>query len=214
VITHFGEGTTFVGINLMACANGIDEKQRLITLDFLKDRKCKTVLDFGGGLGSTALLYLCGGISEVWLGDISDKLLNFANWRAKKRGYHLFAVNLTKEPLPVSKFDCVTAFQCFEYIEKPIETIDQIIASIKPEGFFSVFTNYNKNDSKKPWNIRVFPDFLFNLRFKYGLKKVYWMDYPNQIHAIFQKTTPAWYNFVFYFVDSIKRSNYYKKSLK
>src|SRR3989344_3332014 len=44
----------------------------------------KTYLDFGAGIGSSGLLFDHYGLSTT-LADISDAMLNYSNWRFKKR---------------------------------------------------------------------------------------------------------------------------------
>lgn len=201
VIKHYGEDILFIQINLQACYNALLAPHRIFMLQKALETGTENYLDYGGAIGNTAILFSESGIRNVYLADISDKLLDFAQWRFLKRGRLLKTVNLCSEKIPENHFDFITSFATFEYIEKPIDAIENIDRGLRKGGYFGVSVTYTARNETKPWNISLFPWFLFKLRSK-GYNLISWEDDGQQIMSLFRKTDKNKIKVKFYmFVD-------------
>lgn len=93
----------------------------------------RSMLDFGSGVGSGALLFARHGIS-VALADISSALLDFARRRLAARSVPAAFFDLKTQALPDKSYDFITAMDVFEHIAEPEETIDSLARALRPGG--------------------------------------------------------------------------------
>lgn len=94
---------------------------------------CTSMLDFGSGVGSGALLFARHGMS-VALADISSALLGFAQGRLENRGVPAEFFDLKTAVLPASSYDLITAMDVFEHIAEPEQTVDTLARALRPGG--------------------------------------------------------------------------------
>jgi SAM-dependent methyltransferase len=205
VIQHFGESVQFVETNLQACANGFMAAHRIKLLERAKECNVSSYLDFGGGVGTTCILFANAGIANVALAEISEKLLDFGEWRLKQRGKILKKINLVNGKIPEAHFDFITAFCTFEQIKNQIEVLKGLDKGLKKGGHLAVDVTYGMAQTEaRPWNISLFPSFLFKVR-SLGYDRVLWEDDGHQILALFKKRNQ---NFakdnVYYVSDTLK----------
>jgi SAM-dependent methyltransferase len=94
------------------------------------------VLDFGCGIGSTALVLAEGG-HEVVLADVAEGPLRFADWRMRRRGHEAGVVRLLDTPLEdaaEASYQGVTAFDVFEHLTEIRPSLEQIDRVLAPGG--------------------------------------------------------------------------------
>ncbi len=205
VIAQFGTSPLFVEINLQSCAKALLAEHRIKALGLMQRFNCKTVLDFGGAIGNTVILFAKNGASEVWLAEISASLLEFAKWRAQKRGLKINTISLSDEVIPSNYFDLITAFAVFELIVDCEATVKTLSKALKPGGIFVVSVTYLADKRNRPWLLTVMPDFLFSLRRRHGFRRVFWHDDGSQIVAGFQKASPRLWEWFVSFADPLMR---------
>ncbi len=97
----------------------------------------RSYLDFGSGIGSSAIVFAAGGF-DVTLADISDPLLAFARSRMNRRGLSATYLDLKVDSLPSDRFDVVTCFDVIEHTVKPLEILKQIRRAMKPGGYLVI----------------------------------------------------------------------------
>src|SRR5262245_57599463 len=85
----------------------------LMCLDAMRRFPVRTVLDFGSGIGSDALVLALSGY-DVTLADVSDPLRRFAEWRCERRGYRVRSIDLKCARLPERAYDAVICFDVLE----------------------------------------------------------------------------------------------------
>jgi 2-polyprenyl-3-methyl-5-hydroxy-6-metoxy-1,4-benzoquinol methylase len=97
-------------------------------------------LDFGAGIGSTALTLADGG-AEVTLADVAAQPLDFAEWRMRRRNHPpAEALRLRERSLgnlADSSFDAVVAFDVFEHLPEPAASLEQLDRLLAPAGTIS-----------------------------------------------------------------------------
>lgn len=103
-------------------------------LEFARLRGCRSVLDFGAGVGSGGILFARHGL-EVALADISSALLGFSRWRLAQRGLAARTFDLKTEELPADAFDLVTAMDVFEHLSDPVASVSELARALRPGGF-------------------------------------------------------------------------------
>lgn len=94
------------------------ESDLALVEDMRTKYKPKNILDFGGGVGLNALLLARAGF-DVTLADLDSTSLNFALFRAERRGIHLKAWKSDVEPAPPDKkYDVILALDVLEHLPK------------------------------------------------------------------------------------------------
>lgn len=91
------------------------------------------VLDFGCGIGSTALALTHAG-AQVVLADVAEEPLRFADWRLRQRGHEARTMALRKQSLDELHSgwaDAIVAFDVFEHLlDAPaaLSDLDRVLA--------------------------------------------------------------------------------------
>ncbi len=100
-------------------------------------------LDLAGGVGRHAI-FLAERGWEVTMIDISPEALNLARQNADRRGLaiEMHEADLTRPPMPVSRFDLVLNFF---YLERSL--FPQMVTALKPGGML-VFKTYTRSQLK------------------------------------------------------------------
>lgn len=106
----------------------------VLALDFARRCPGDRYLDFGGGVGSGAILFARHGYT-VAQADISSTLLDFSRWRFARRQLAATTINLTGGELAPEAFDLITAMDVFEHLADPVEAVDRLAAALKPGGY-------------------------------------------------------------------------------
>lgn len=90
----------------------------------------KTVLDYGAGVGTAALMAARMG-SEVTACEINPWLREFIQWRARKLNLQVRVADAT---LPPETFHAVVCWHVFEHVEHPEVLLADLLAHLHPGG--------------------------------------------------------------------------------
>jgi len=91
----------------------------------MKQKAPKNILDFGGGTGLIALPLARAGL-DVTLADLDGTSLDFAKFRADRRGTKIKIWKSDVEPMPPDqKYDVIMAMDVLEHLPK--ETLHEIV---------------------------------------------------------------------------------------
>jgi SAM-dependent methyltransferase len=96
----------------------------------------RRVLDFGCGIGSTALV-LAGTGADVLLVDVAEEPLRFAEWRLRERGYEPKTMARLQGPLNEVEpgwSDGIVAFDVFEHLPDPYPNLEALDRTLAPAG--------------------------------------------------------------------------------
>ena len=160
-------------------------EERIKVMHYLKKNGSLEVLDFGSGIGSTAILYGMNGF-KVSIADIAEHLLEFLNFRMKNRNLKYTSYNLNHEQLPANRFDAVTAIDVLEHVNNPKDTLGKIRHSLKPGGLIC----FNVCGSEgSPMHITEAEEVLCNME-RLGFAKQKNDDVPLFIYRKVKKTCP------------------------
>lgn len=106
------------------------------TRGVLQAAGCRTVLDFGGGIGSSGLHFAAAGL-EVTIAEVAREVLAFAQHRFATRDMSLRAVDVNEEPvaeLAAGSFDAVVSFDVFEHVLDLETVVDDLDRVLGPSG--------------------------------------------------------------------------------
>jgi SAM-dependent methyltransferase len=123
----------------------------LVCLDVAAERRAKTVLDYGSGIGSDAIALASAGF-DVTLADVSGPLLAFARWRCQNRGLEVRTIDLKREPLATRQYDAVLCFDVLEHVPNPVATLRRIRRSMRPNGLLFMHAPFGV-DHERPMHI-------------------------------------------------------------
>ena len=121
-------------------------------LELARSDRTKRYLDFGGGVGSNAILLGREDI-DVTVADISDPLQQFAAWRMKKRGIDGHLIDLKREPLEPEAYDLISAVDVLEHVANPLETLETLTAALAPGGLLVFDLIASRPDSDRPFHL-------------------------------------------------------------
>ena len=94
----------------------------------------------GGGIASESLAGVGATVTGI---DASEKLIDVANYHAKKSGIELdYRCTTTDEMLDshAGAFDLVTAFEVIEHVADPMDFVRQLVTLVKPGGDIVIST--------------------------------------------------------------------------
>ena len=120
-------------------------------LDYARGIGAYEYLDFGSGVGSTAILFARHGL-RVTLADLSPTMLAFARWRFERRGLRAEFLDLNQQPLPRERFAFATAVDVLEHLCDPAVELECIEQSLVPGGVFA-FNFRAGYDPERPMHI-------------------------------------------------------------
>lgn len=156
----------------------------VVALDFAKRHGCTSCLDFGAGIGSSAILFARQGV-EVAIADISSPLLEFARWRLDLRGLPGLSIDLKDSRLPRERFDLITAMDVFEHLVDPVSTAEELVAALRPGSFLFGRFGAHPDDTHPMHIVQDFEPTFARLR-GLGCAEV-WRDEWLWGHQAFQK---------------------------
>ena len=105
----------------------------------------RRVLDFGGGVGSHALVLAAMGY-EVTLADISGELLELGEWRARIRNRPVRIVHLDRQGLE-DVYDVIVAADVLEHLTAPADTLMELCSRLRHGGFLFVSMPHGPSSS-------------------------------------------------------------------
>ncbi|MBI4335288.1 MAG: class I SAM-dependent methyltransferase [Candidatus Omnitrophica bacterium] len=124
-------------------------------LEFCLSRKLTRILDFGGGIGSSGIIFARAGL-EVAICDVSPTLLDYAKWRFDKRKLRAEFINLSAgKTLPGGWFDAAIATDVMEHLRDPSAELKRIHHALKNGGylFFNITEDGAGNEPSHPMHI-------------------------------------------------------------
>lgn len=92
-----------------------------------------TMLDFGVGPGTNAMFFTTLGW-KVAMSDISTVMLDFARWRAERRGIEASYFDTRTQPLPSGAFDLVMALEVMHVVPDVAAVLRQIRGAMRIGG--------------------------------------------------------------------------------
>jgi 2-polyprenyl-3-methyl-5-hydroxy-6-metoxy-1,4-benzoquinol methylase len=156
-----------------------------VALDFARANKCRHLLDFGSGVGVSAVLFHKD-VETVTLADVSSTLLDFCRWRLRQRGIKADFVDLKTGSLPENRFDIVTAMDVFEHLEDPSDAIASLDRALKPGGFIFGRFAADPADADRPQHIAHDFQPVFDRLAALGYREA-WKDQWFWGHQVYQK---------------------------
>jgi SAM-dependent methyltransferase len=121
-------------------------------LEFALELGVRCCLDFGGGIGSNALLFQGAGI-DTTLAEISKPSLDFARKRAERRGLKLHFVDLNDDSLDGRSFDLVMAIDVLEYVPDHVGTLERLTTLVRPGGYLCFDLIAGRYDPDEPFHL-------------------------------------------------------------
>ena len=123
----------------------------LVCADIASRNSGRSMLDFGSGIGSDALVFADAGF-EVTLADVSDPLRRFACWRCARRGIPVKTIDLKRQRLPRRCYDVAICFDVLEHIPRPLRAVDGIGRALRDGGLLFVHAPYG-DDPARPMHV-------------------------------------------------------------
>jgi SAM-dependent methyltransferase len=84
---------------------------------------------------------------------VSLTSLEFAQWRAQRRGLTLRTADLTRHSFEEGSFDLVTAINLLEHVPDPIAALEEIARTIRPGGFLCFDLIAGPFDPDEPYHL-------------------------------------------------------------
>jgi 2-polyprenyl-3-methyl-5-hydroxy-6-metoxy-1,4-benzoquinol methylase len=156
----------------------------VVALEFAKRHNCRSLLDFGAGVGSGGIVFARQGFA-VTLADISAPNLAFCEWRFRLRGLPCELINLVEERLPNQAFDLVTVMDVFEHLVDPVDTVTTLHTALKPGGYLFGRFNLEEDDEAAGHIVRDFRSTFARIE-ELGLRHA-WFDDWLWGHDVFQR---------------------------
>lgn len=110
-------------------------------------------LDYGSGIGTTALFFHTRGL-DVTLADISTPMLDFCRHRFQIREWGASFIELMDQSLPEHAFDLIIAFDVFEHLHDPWMHLVRLVRALKPGGILAIEACFGP-DPHRPMHIVV-----------------------------------------------------------
>ncbi|MSP50040.1 MAG: class I SAM-dependent methyltransferase [Alphaproteobacteria bacterium] len=154
-------------------------------LDFARANGLRHLLDFGSGVGASAILFHRH-TDTVTLADVSSTLLEFCRWRLERRRVPAAFLDLKTLGLPKARFDLVTAMDVFEHLEDPAKAVSDLDAALKPGGYVLGRFAADPEDDDRPQHIVHDFQPVFRRLAELGYREA-WKDQWFWGHQAFQK---------------------------
>jgi 2-polyprenyl-3-methyl-5-hydroxy-6-metoxy-1,4-benzoquinol methylase len=151
LIKFYNESTTEIFDLAQWHADDHIHYRTLVCADIASRKAGRSLLDFGCGIGSDALVFADAGF-EVTLADVSDPLLRFARWRCERRGLTVKTIDLKEEELPKRRYDVAICFDVLEHILRPLRAVDGIGRALRLGGLLFVHAPYGE-DPVRPMHV-------------------------------------------------------------
>ncbi len=123
----------------------------IVAADILRAAGATSLLDYGSGIGSDALVFAKSGL-KVTLADIATPLLQFARWRCERHGCAITFIDLKRERPPRQRFDAAICFDVLEHIRRPLATVRAIRDALRPNGLLFVHAPFGP-DPDRPMHL-------------------------------------------------------------
>jgi len=123
----------------------------LVCADIASQNRGRSMLDFGSGIGSDALVFADAGF-EVTLADVSDPLRKFARWRCEQRGIKVKTIDLKREELPKRRYDVAICFDVLEHLLRPRRAVNGIGRALRPGGLLFIHAPFGE-DPVRPMHV-------------------------------------------------------------
>ncbi|MHA1304342.1 MAG: class I SAM-dependent methyltransferase [Candidatus Heimdallarchaeaceae archaeon] len=137
---EFHKNSEWIIYRMMRDREKINENLREIVTISLS-RGDKTILDYGAGVGAYTIPLANLGFDVTAVEVASSKILDFLEWRTKKR---YLDVNFTdhrdelKFNKPEDKYDAIIFYDVLEHLSNPFEIIKRLHCALKPKGMLYI----------------------------------------------------------------------------
>ena len=121
-------------------------------VEIAREHKTKRYLDFGGGIGTNAILLGQRGI-DVTVADVSNVLQKFAAWRLERREIPATLIDLKTNDLEPESYDLVSAVDVLEHVPDPLDTLRKLHRTLKPGGVLVFDLIASKPDPNRPFHL-------------------------------------------------------------
>jgi len=109
-----------------------------------KKSGCKSILDFGCGVGDNCLDYQKAGLQTIGL-EVKGQSFNFAAWRFKKRKLKIPLYNSIEK---IKRVDCISCIEVFQHLSDPINMAKKMLKILPPRG--QLFTTFRFANNYQP----------------------------------------------------------------
>jgi ubiquinone/menaquinone biosynthesis C-methylase UbiE len=158
-------------------------------LSFLINNNCKTVLDYGAGIGKDSLLFASAGLDVTYY-EPSKYLLRFAESAAKEEKTRLVTISEINLLEPAS-FDVIYCAKVLEHVVESMVEMVRISRLLKCGGYLLMTAGFNQTSEKflshLPSNVRYHEriDLLAN-KMKMSMREV--IPIPGNRMYVFNRT--------------------------
>ena len=136
------------------------------------------VLDYGSGIGTTALILSEG--NEVDCLEPNAALREFTAWRAERRKAK---VNFVNGDTPNTAYDLALCIDVLEHLEEPEEAAARIVAALKPGGLLFTESDFTESGNHPMHHVNDEDKLGSHYWDELGMKRVstYWWRKPEEI---------------------------------
>lgn len=107
---------------------------------------CLRALDYGSGIGETAILLAQLGY-EVTIADVPGRTFDFAQHRLRRRGLRFEAIKITEDMPPLGhSYDAIVAFDVLEHVHAPDRVLRHLLEHLAPQGLLSQVSPFDMTE--------------------------------------------------------------------
>jgi 2-polyprenyl-3-methyl-5-hydroxy-6-metoxy-1,4-benzoquinol methylase len=130
---------------------------------FAERNGLRHVLDFGSGIGSGSLCFHEVGC-QVDSADIAERLLDFVEYRFKRRGYSARLINLNKRRPPGRTYDLIACFDVLEHIPDQQAKLRELASYLRVGGYLITNLMPDSSHPDQPMHVSSALDWLLMVR--------------------------------------------------